>query len=259
MTTPGIYSARYPSLEGRNVFITGASSGIGADLVRAFASQGAVVAFNGREKDAAERLLDEVEQAGYSRPHYANSDVTDVAALRAHIATAAAALGAFEVLVNNVGNDDRHVFETVEPDYFDWMCAVNLRPHYFAIQAVLPGMKAKRRGSIINIGSISWMVKNRGYSAYAALKSASVGLTRSLARQLGADGVRINHLAPGWVITPKQADRWLDEAGERAIRENQCLPGHVMPADVAAMALFLAADDSRMITAQDFVVDAGWS
>ncbi len=259
ITAPTPYSARYPSLAGRAVFITGGSSGIGADLVRAFAAQGARVAFNGQDLQLAQDLLDEVDRAGHPRPLFSPSDVTDVAALRAHIAAAEQALGPFDVLVNNVANDQRHKFEEVNVEYFDWMTSVNLRPHFFAIQAVLPGMKARGSGSIINIGSTSWMLKGSGYSAYAMLKSASVGLTKTLARELGAHGIRINHLAPGWVMTKKQVEMWLDEAGERAIRDNQCLAGKLMPTDVAAMVLFLAADDSRMITSQDFVVDAGWS
>ena len=259
MSTSNLYSARYPSLAGRAVFITGGTTGIGADLVRAFAAQGAHVGFNGRNLAAAQALQDELERAGHPRPLFTPGDVSDVAALRAHIAAAAQALGPFDVLVNNVANDERQAFEEVEVADFDRMTAVNLRPHFFAIQAVLPGMKARGSGSIVNIGSIAWMIKGGGYASYATLKSASVGLTKTLARELGAHGIRINHLAPGWVMTQKQVDLWLDEAGERAIRDNQCLPGKLMPADVAAMVLFLAADDSRMITAQDFVVDAGWS
>jgi NAD(P)-dependent dehydrogenase (short-subunit alcohol dehydrogenase family) len=252
------YSAQYPSLRSRGVYITGGSSGIGADLVRAFAAQHAQVAFNGRDEAAGHGLCDEVAALGQPRPLFEPVDVTDVDALCAHVKRAEEQLGGIEVLVNNVGNDQRREFETVSREFFDGMVAVNLRSHFFATQAVLPGMKARGRGSIVNIGSISWMIKDSGYAAYATMKSASAGLTRSLARELGAHRIRINHLAPGWVMTPKQVAMWLDEAGERAIAENQCLPDKLMPADVAAMCLFLAADDSRMITAQDFIVDAGW-
>lgn len=252
------YTARYPSLRSRGVYITGGSSGIGAELVRAFAAQHAHVAFNGRDEAAAQALCDEVAARGHPRPQFGAVDVADVDALGAHIADSAQQLGGIDVLVNNVGNDQRHEFQTVSREFFDGMVAVNLRSHFFATQAVLPGMKARSRGSIVNIGSISWMIKGSGYAAYATLKSASAGLTRSLARELGAHRIRINHLAPGWVMTSRQRELWLDEAGEKAIASNQCLPDKLMPADVAAMCLFLAADDSRMITAQDFIVDAGW-
>lgn len=256
---PLAYSARYPSLRGRGVYITGGSSGIGAVLVQAFAAQHARVAFNGRDVAAGRALCGEVEAHALPKPLFEAVDVADTDALRAHIEQAEQALGGLDVLVNNVGNDQRHEFETVGREFFDSMVAVNLRSHFFATQAVLPGMKARGHGSIINIGSISWMIKGSGYAAYATLKSASSGLTRSLARELGAHRIRINHLAPGWVMTPRQRKLWLDEAGEKAIADNQCLPDKLMPADVAAMCLFLAADDSRMITAQDFIVDAGWT
>ena len=143
--------------------------------------------------------------------------------------------------------------------YFDWSVAVNLRPHYFAIQSVLPGMKRRGGGSIINVGSISWNIRQSECSGYATLKSAMKGLTRSLSRQLGRERIRINHLIPGWVMTEKQLRLWVDAAGERKIAESQCLPDKLLPGDIDAMALFLAADDSRMITAQDFVVDGGWT
>lgn len=261
-TAPAIhatpYSARYPSLRGRAVYITGGATGIGADLVRAFADQGAQVAFADLNAAAAAALIDEVCAAGGLRPQFEALDVTDVDALSAHIAKVSETLGPIDVLVNNVANDDRHEFQSVTREYFDWVVGVNLRAHFFAIQAALPGMKARGSGSIVNIGSVSWMIKGQGYAAYATMKSASAGLTRSLARELGAHRIRINHLVPGWVMTKKQVDLWLDEAGKKAIADNQCLPDKLMPADVAAMCLFLASDDSRMITAQDFIVDAGW-
>ncbi len=253
------YSACYPSLRDRVVYITGGATGIGADLVRAFARQGARVAFNDLKAEAAAALVDELAASGAPRPLFGLLDVTDVDALAAHIAQAIQTLGPIDVLVNNVADDQRHEFPAVTREYFDWVVNVNLRAHFFAIQTVLPGMKARGSGSIINIGSVSWMIKGRGYSAYATLKSASAGLTRSLARDVGAHRIRINHVVPGWVMTKKQVDLWLDEAGKKAIADNQCLPDKLMPADIAAMCLFLASDDSRMITAQDFIVDAGWT
>jgi NAD(P)-dependent dehydrogenase (short-subunit alcohol dehydrogenase family) len=147
----------------------------------------------------------------------------------------------------------------VTPDYFDQRIAVNLRPHYFATQAVLASMRERGGGSIINMGSGSWKIKGAGYSVYATAKSAMLGLTRVLARELGPERIRVNCVVPGWVMTERQKTLWLDEEGERAMDLNHCLPGRIVGTDIAHMALFLAADTSRMISAQEFVVDAGWS
>jgi NAD(P)-dependent dehydrogenase (short-subunit alcohol dehydrogenase family) len=250
--------AIYPSLRDKTVFITGGSTGIGSELVAAFARQGAKVGFNGRNAEAAQALIDSLPDVPH-RPFFVRCDVADVAALRSSIEQTATRFGDIDVLINNVANDERHDFSQVDASYFDWMVSVNLRPHFFAIQAVVPGMKRRGGGSIINIGSISWMRKNATVVAYATLKSAAVGLTKTMARGLGHDRIRVNHLVAGWTMTEKQKTMWLDEAGERAIKEGQCLPDKVQPSDIAAMALFLAADDSRMITSQDFVVDGGWT
>lgn len=251
-------AATYPSLRDRVVFITGGATGIGADLVAGFARQGAKVAFIDVDAEGAAALLDGLGEVAH-RPLFQRCDVTDIAALRAGIEAAAAHFGDIGVLINNVANDQRRALAEVEPAFFDAMVAVNLRPHLFAIQAVREGMRRLGGGAVVNVGSISWMIKNEGYPVYATLKSAAAGLTRSLARELGRDRIRINHLAPGWVMTEKQVRLWLDADGERAIVENQCLPDRLAPADITAMALFLAADDSRMVTAQDVVVDGGWS
>lgn len=251
-------AATYPSLRDRVVFITGGATGIGADLVAGFARQGAKVAFIDVDAEGAAALLDGLGEVAH-RPLFQRCDVTDIAALRAGIEAAAAHFGDIGVLINNVANDQRRALAEVEPAFFDAMVAVNLRPHLFAIQAVREGMRRLGGGAVVNVGSISWMIKNEGYPVYATLKSAAAGLTRSLARELGRDRIRINHLAPGWVMTEKQVRLWLDADGERAIVENQCLPDRLAPGDITAMALFLAADDSRMVTAQDVVVDGGWS
>lgn len=251
-------TAAYPSLRDKVVFITGGSTGIGSEFVSAFARQGAKVGFNGRNAEAAGALVNSCAGATH-RPHFVRCDVGDVAALRASIEEVAAHFGDVDVLINNVANDDRHDFTTIDAEYFDWMASINLRPHFFAIQTVLPGMKRKGGGSIINVGSISWMRKNSSVAAYALMKSAAVGLTKALARPLGQSRIRINHLVCGWTMTEKQMTKWLDAAGEKAIKEGQCIPDKLQPSDIAAMALFLAADDSRMITSQDFVVDGGWT
>lgn len=251
--------AAYPHLAGRRVFITGGGSGIGAALVAGFARQGAQVAFVDIAEDASATLAAQLADAGHPRPWYRRCDVTDVAALQGAIADAAAGLGDFHVLVNNVGSDDRHGLHDVTPEYWDRRVAINQKPAFFAIQAVVPGMQRLGGGSIVNLGSTGWQTKTAGYPVYATAKSSVNGLTRGLARALGADRIRINVVTPGWVMTGRQIELWLDEAGEADLRRNQCLPDKVWPEDIAAMVLFLASDQARAITAQEFVVDAGWS
>nr|WP_315496267.1 SDR family oxidoreductase [uncultured Rhodoferax sp.] len=259
MQTPSLSTfATYPSLAGRTVFVTGGSSGIGADIVIAYARQGAQVAFTGRNAESAAQVIEAASSVGPT-PLFLQSDAADVAALKAAIATTAERFGDISVLVNNVANDQRHNLADVTPDDFDWRVAINLRPAFFAAQSVVEGMKRLGGGSIVNLGSISWMIKGAGYPVYATCKSATVGLSRSLARDLGKLNIRVNTLSPGWIMTEKQLTMWVDEAGEKAMDENQCLPGRIVGSDVANMALFLSADDSRMVTAQDFVVDAGWT
>ena len=249
----------YPSLAGRRVFVTGGGSGIGAALVQAFAAQGAQVAFIDIAGAASGALADAVAAAGHPRPWHRHCDVTDVAALQAAIADAAAELGDVHVLANNVGSDDRHALQDVTPEYWDRCVAINQRAAFFAIQSVLPGMRRLGGGSIVNLGSNGWRIRNAGYPVYATAKSSVNGLARGLARELGADRIRINVVTPGWVMTERQVALWLDEAGEGEIRRNQCLPDKLCPGDIAAMVLFLASDQARAITAQEFVVDAGWS
>jgi D-xylose 1-dehydrogenase len=259
MSTPTLSEfAKYPSLAGRSVFVTGGSSGIGADIVIAYARQGAKVTFTGRNAEAAAKVVQAASALGPT-PLFLQSDAADVAALQAAITTAAERFGDISVLVNNVANDQRHNLADVTPDDFDWRVAINLRPAFFAAQAVVDGMKRLGGGAIVNLGSISWMIKGAGYPVYATCKSATVGLSRSLARDLGKLNIRVNTLSPGWIMTEKQLTMWVDEAGEKAMDDNQCLPGRIVGSDVANMALFLSADDSRMVTAQDFVVDAGWT
>lgn len=250
--------ANYPSLAGRTVFVTGGSSGIGGDIVVAFARQGAKVGFTGRNADAAAKVVAAASAVGRA-PMFLKSDASDVAALQGAIQTVATAFGDISILVNNVANDERHDLMAVTPDDFDWRVSINLRPHFFAAQAVVAGMKRLGGGAIVNLGSTRWKIKGKGYPVYATCKSATVGLTRSLARELGEHNIRVNTLTPGWIMTDKQLEQWVDEAGERAMAENHCLPGRILGEDVANMALFLSADDSCMVTAQDFVVDAGWT
>jgi len=249
--------ASYPSLAGRTVAVTGGASGIGADIVCGFIAQGARVGFVDRDRDAAAKLLEAL--GAEATLMFEPCDVTDIAGLRECLQRIVGCFGPVGVLVNNVASDDRHALDSVTPEYFDQRVAINLRPHFFAAQAVAAGMRAAGGGAIVNIGSTSWKIKGAGYPIYATCKSAATGLTRSLARELGKDNIRVNTVTPGWVMTERQLKLWVDAAGERAIEENQCLPGRVHGFDVANMVLFLAADDSRMITAQEFVVDGGWT
>ena len=252
-------SAHYPSLRERAVFVTGGGSGIGAAIVTAFAAQGARVAFIDVAESASRSLVDQLAAAGHSRPWWRHCDVRDVAALSSTITAAAAELGDFGVLVNNVASDDRHTLEAITPAYYDERIAINQRAALFAVQAVVPGMQRLGSGSIINLGSIGWQIKSADYPCYAIAKSAVNGLTRGTAASLGRDRIRINTVTPGWVMTERQKTLWLTAEGEREIDRNQCLPDRLLPADIAAMVLFLASDDARMCTAQEFVVDGGWS
>jgi NAD(P)-dependent dehydrogenase (short-subunit alcohol dehydrogenase family) len=245
---------RFNSLQGRRVLVTGGASGIGADIVRAFAAQGCCVGFLDRDVAAGEALA-----AGLPQVHFRACDVTDVPALQAAMAALQTDTGGVDVLVNNVAHDDRHSIESVTPAYFDERVAINLRPHFFATQAVLAGMRARGGGAIVNMGSVSWKIKGTGYSVYATCKSSMLGFTKVLARELGPDNIRVNCVVPGWVMTERQRSLWLDDAGERAMDQNHCIPGRIVGEDIAHMVLFLAADTARMVTAGEFVVDAGWS
>ncbi|HEY4805094.1 MAG TPA: SDR family oxidoreductase [Paraburkholderia sp.] len=254
--------ARYPSLADRVVLITGGATGIGASFVEHFAAQGARVAFFDIDASAGKALADELGRLSQDlrhKPRFAHVDLTDIPALRAAIADVRAALGPVEVLVNNAANDKRHTLAEVTPESFDAGIAVNVRHQLFAAQAVVEDMKQARAGSIINLGSISWMLKNAQYPVYVMAKSAVQGLTRGLAKDLGPYGIRVNSLVPGWVMTDRQRRLWLTDEGREDIKRGQCIDAELLPEDLARMALFLAADDSRMITSQDIVVDGGWA
>lgn len=250
--------AQYPSLQGKNVFITGGGTGIGAAMVGAFVEQGARVAFVDVAAAESEDLATQLRAQG-GTVWWQHCDVRDVSALQAAIGNAQASLGDFSALVNNVARDDRHTLESVTPEYWDERMAVNQRPAFFAIQAVVPGMRRLGGGAVINLGSTGWQTKGSGYPCYAVAKSSVNGLTRGLADSLGADRIRVNTVSPGWVMTERQISMWLDAAGEAEIQRNQCLPDKLRPSDVARMVLFLASDDGAMCTAQEFKVDAGWS
>ena len=246
--------AVYKSLGGKSVFITGGGSGIGESLVRHFVAQGSKVAFVD-VAEAASRAL--VADLG-GKPLFIPCDLRNIEALKSAVVEAVAANGPINVLCNNAGNDDRHQTADVSVDYWDDRMAVNVRHQFFAAQTVRPYMKAQGGGSIINFSSITVMVGDGDCPAYVTSKAAIWGMTRALARELGPERIRVNCMVPGWVMTERQMRLWLNEAGEKQIAVRQCLPDRVQPSDIARMALFLAADDSRMCTSQQFVVDAGW-
>lgn len=250
--------ASYPSLRGRSVFITGGGSGIGESLVRHFCEQGSRVAFVDIAEEASRRLVDEISASGSPAPLFIPCDLREIEALRAAMAAAAERNGPIAVLCNNAGNDDRHQTEDVTAAYWDDRMAVNLRHQFFAAQTARPFMKALGGGSIINFGSITWMVGDADCPAYVTAKAAVWGMTRALAREFGPDRIRVNCMAPGWVMTERQVRLWLTPAGERQLEDRQCLPDRVQPSDIARMALFLASDDSRMCSSQQFIVDGGW-
>ena len=249
--------ATYPSLQDNVVFITGGASGIGASHVAAFAAQGARVAFVDIDDAAAETVVTAACDAGHPAPLYQHCDLRDIAALRAAIASASEALGPPRVLVNNAANDQRHRFEDVTPEYWDERLASNLRHQFFAIQAVAPLMRAAGGGSIVNFGSVSWHTLQGGYPAYTTAKAGVEGLTRGMARDLGGDGIRVNCVVPGWIMTTRQIELWLTPDAEAALMKAQCLKQKLTPADVTRMVLWLAADDSRMCTGQNWIIDAG--
>ncbi|KTE21448.1 3-oxoacyl-ACP reductase [Sphingopyxis sp. H050] len=250
-------AAKYPSLIGKRVLVTGGASGIGEALVSGFAAQGAHVAFLDRQVEAGEALARRLSVDAASPPRFARCDLTDLDSLGGNIAMLADELGSFDILLNNAANDDRHAISDVTPAYWDERIAVNLRHLFFAAQAVIPGMKAAGGGSIVNFGSISWHLALPDLVLYQTAKAAIEGMTRSMARELGADNIRVNTIIPGNVETPRQA-KWYTPEGEAEIIAAQCLKARVQPADVAAMALFLASDDARMCTGHDYWVDAGW-
>lgn len=247
----------YPSLRERVVFVSGGSSGIGAGLVRAFAAQGAQVAFCGTRPDGGQALIDEIAAAGHPVPWYAACDVRDVAAYQALLQHVIATYGPVRVLVNNAGRDDRHAMEDVTSEYWDDRLALNLKHYFFAIQAVAPAMAAAGGGSVINMGSVSWMRGRPNLVGYTTAKAGILGLTRTLARELGARNIRVNAVVPGAIVTERQTALHRDPAADRQYLDAQCLKIRLDAGHVARAALFFAADDSDGITGQHVLVDAG--
>lgn len=250
--------ASYPSLRDRAVVVTGGASGIGASIVAHFARQRARVAFLDVQDTAAAELIDGLKTEGVSEPIYFRCDLGDIPALQDSVGKVIAALGTVDVLVNNAANDQRHRIEEVTPEYWDASIAVNLRPQFFMIQAVIPAMKAAGRGSIINMSSIAWMIPSTGVPVYIAAKAAIVGLTRTLAHELGPAGIRVNAVLPGAIATEKQKRQVYTPEYKAEIMASQALKRDILPEDVARLVLFLAADDSSAITNQSYIIDGGW-
>jgi D-xylose 1-dehydrogenase len=244
--------AIYPDLAGRVVLVTGGGSGIGAAIVRRFAEQQAKVAFVDIAEGPSRALADELGV------RFEHADLTDIAALRRAVAAVREALGPVQVLVNNAAHDERHPTEEVTPEYWDDRIAVNLKHQFFAAQAVLPDMKAANEGVIVNFGSVSWMVGQGGMAAYTAAKSAVLGLTRSLARDYGPWNIRVNAVAPGWIMTERQVEKWLTPEGEAELMRRQCLKRRLVPDEIARFTVFLASEEASACTNQHYVVDGGW-
>jgi D-xylose 1-dehydrogenase len=249
-------TAIYPSLAGKVVFVSGGGSGIGAAIVEAFARQKAHVGFVDIDEKASRQVMSSIAGVG-AKGHFERCDVTDTEALTGAIDKTRAALGPITILVNNAARDDRHVTEDVTPEYWDERFAVNLKHQFFAAQAVLPDMKKAGGGSIINFGSGSWMMGLGGMVAYTAAKSAVLGLTRSLARDFGRYNIRVNAIAPGWILTERQRQLWLTPEGLSRLMDGQCLKRELSGEDIARVVLFLSSDEAGAITSQHYVVDGG--
>ena len=243
--------ATYPSLRGKRVLITGGGSGIGAGLVEGFARQGADVAFFDIAEEDSRALASRVGA------RFERVDLTDIGALQGTIRRLVDERGPFDVLVNNAANDDRHGIDRIDEAYWDNRLAVNLKHHFFAAQAVIPGMRQRGGGAIVNLGSISWHLGMEELALYQTAKAGIEGLTRALARELGPDNIRVTCVVPGNVRTPRQL-QWYTPEGEAEIVKAQCLKGRLVPEDVAALVMFLASDDARLVTGHEYFVDAGW-
>lgn len=251
-------TSRYAGLAGRSVLVTGGASGIGASLVAHFVAQGCRVGFIDIAAEAGAALAAALASAPHP-PVFVPADVTDIPALQRAIAQLRARLGPITVLMNNAANDQRHSVAALTPEAWDSAVAVNLKHQFFSAQAVVGDMQAAGGGSIVNFGSVSWMLKMAGMPAYTSCKAAVQGLTRSLAREFGPWHVRVNTLVPGWVMTERQQRLWFTDTSRAQIAQGQCIDELLMPEHIATMALFLASDDSALCTGQDFIVDGGWA
>lgn len=252
-----LQNAIYPDLEGRSVLITGGGTGIGAALTEGFVRQGSKVAFLDIAADESQALVSRLEKQALHKPLFLQTDLRDIAALRKSVAIAAEANGPITVLVNNAARDDRHEIEAVDEDYWEENQATNLRHQFFVAQAVVPGMKEAGGGSIVNFTSTSYMLNIGDMPSYTAAKAGVVGLTKGLAGKLGRHGIRVNAIAPGWVMTERQRRLWVTKEALSAMIDRQCLKEEIQPGDMVGPCLFLASNAARMVTAQVLVADGG--
>jgi NAD(P)-dependent dehydrogenase (short-subunit alcohol dehydrogenase family) len=250
--------ARYPSLGGRVVLVTGGATGIGESIVVHFARQGSHVVLIDIQDEPANELAEALRVQGCPAPLYIHCDLKDLAAVESAVTRVLAVHGTVDVLVNNAANDQRHSIEDVTPAYWDQSVATNLRPQFFMIQSVLPAMRRAGRGSIINMSSIAWLIPNTGMPLYVMAKAAIVGLTRTIAHDVGPENIRVNAVLPGAISTERQRRLWYSPEYKAEILRRQALKRDILPDDVARLVLFLAADDSSGITNQSYVVDGGW-
>lgn len=248
-------AAIYPDLAGKVVIVTGGAGGIGESISRAFAAQGARVGVLDIDQARGAALQTALGDSALFVP----CDVTDIPALQSAIQSVRDRFGPVDVLINNAAHDERHDTLSVTEAYWDNRMAVNLKHQFFAAQAVLPDMKATGKGAIVNLGSCSWIIGQGGMAAYTASKSAVLGLTRSLARDFGEFGVRVNAIAPGWIMTERQLELWVTPETEKSIYENQCLKRRLVPDDIARVVVFMSSDDAGAITNQHHIVDGGWN
>ncbi len=247
----------YEDLKDASVLITGGGTGIGAALTEGFVDQGSRVAFIDIQREKSEALAARLAKTARHAPLFLEADLRDLAALKKAVDAAAAAHGPVTVLINNAALDDRHELSAVDADYWANNLAVNLRPHFFTVQAVAPGMKAAGGGAIVNFTSTSYMLNIGAMPVYTAAKAGIVGLTKGLAGKLGPDNIRVNAIAPGWVMTERQKDLWVTEEGLAAMIDRQCLKEPIQPADMVGPCLFLASKAARMVTAQVLIADGG--
>ena len=250
------HSAVYPSLKGRKVIVSGGASGIGEGIVEGFARQGAAVAFVDLLEEPSHALIERLSDTEIA-PLFHHCDITDCDDYLVKVEAMIDALGGCDVLINNAANDDRHTIAEVTSDYWDERMSVNLKHQFFAAKAVVPAMREAGGGSIVNMGSISWHLGLPDLAIYQTAKAAIEGLTRSLARELGRDNIRVNTVIPGNVQTPRQM-KWYTPEGEAEIVAAQCIDGRIQPADIAAMVMYLASDDARFCTSHNYWVDGGW-
>jgi NAD(P)-dependent dehydrogenase (short-subunit alcohol dehydrogenase family) len=256
MSTPQY--ATFPSLQDRVVIITGGATGIGESMVRAFAANHAKVIFLDIQDEAAAALIQLIKSQGLPTPAYKHCDLTDIAAVQATVNSIVYEFGIIDTLINNAANDTRHNFADVTSDSWDANIAVNLKHQFFMSQAVVPTMKKAGRGSIVTMSSISWMIPSTEMPVYVTSKAAIIGMTRSLAHDLGKDNIRVNCVTPGCVLTERQKRLWMTPEYEVFVMARQSLKRHIAPEEIARVMLFLAADDSSAMTGQNYVIDGGF-